>query len=195
MQPIRMVLVLPLALLIHIDVYAADVDTKFIEAARKGDTTTTVALLAEGADVNAQDGFGRNALMWASFWGDIGTVEALIGAGADVDAKGKFGLTAIMDAASRGHTGVVKALIGAGADVGARDELGNTFFTSAFQPGRPVRESPCSAAKTWQLSSRLSPDKLAKITFIGENLIVESVFLSSYNLQTKSPGAVEPPGL
>ena len=49
-----------------------------IKAVSKGDTPTTRALLAKGADVQARDANGRTALMYAAENGDPTTVQALL---------------------------------------------------------------------------------------------------------------------
>lgn len=57
------------------------------------DATTVEALVSAGADVNAQDDFGRTALMWQARRGDLTVLKSLLDAGADRglrDAEGKL---------------------------------------------------------------------------------------------------------
>jgi len=103
------------------------------------------ALIAAHANVNAQDTYGRTALMIASSRGLIGPVKILIAAGADVDLKTKKEkMTALLYATKFGtapHSGapaaqqrIIEALIGAGANVNAQDEEGNTPLMIEVQP-------------------------------------------------------------
>ena len=52
-------------------------------AARTGDIEPVKALLARGADVNAEEADGQTALMWAAAEGHVDVVRALLEAGAD----------------------------------------------------------------------------------------------------------------
>src|SRR5262245_12536787 len=63
-----------------------------IKAVSKGDTPTTRALLAKGADVQARDANGRTALMNAAKNGNPTALQPLLTKGADVNADtGKAG--------------------------------------------------------------------------------------------------------
>jgi ankyrin repeat protein len=81
------------------------------------DPATLKVLLDRGADVNAKDGNGRTALMWAAY-SDLAPVEVvrmLIGHGADVNTRNPLGESPLAFAVARGHTPVVDLLAGAGA--------------------------------------------------------------------------------
>jgi hypothetical protein len=75
------------------------------------------AMVAKGAEVNAQDDSGSTPLMWAAFdeTGDPAMVERLLALGADPQVKNKMGETALKWAMRRGQTPVVEALEKAGA--------------------------------------------------------------------------------
>ncbi len=92
-----------------------DINQALLEAAKKGDTATVKALLAEGASVDARDREGCTALMKAVFSGNNDTVRALLEAGADVNAKHKWGGTALVSAQVMGQTALVEILQKAGA--------------------------------------------------------------------------------
>ncbi|KAL2717814.1 ankycorbin-like isoform X1 [Vespula squamosa] len=70
-------------------------------------------LIEFGADVNAKDEDGRQAILWAASAGSVEAVLALARAGgaAAAGASDKDGLTALHCAASRGHARCVEALI------------------------------------------------------------------------------------
>ena len=65
-------------------------------------TQTAKLLIAKGADVNAANNDGANALIWASARGDIQTAELLIENGADVNATKKDDSSALTWASARG---------------------------------------------------------------------------------------------
>ncbi|XP_047351752.1 ankycorbin-like isoform X2 [Vespa velutina] len=70
-------------------------------------------LIEFGADVNAKDEDGRQAILWAASAGSVEAILALARAGgaAAAGASDKDGLTALHCAASRGHARCVEALI------------------------------------------------------------------------------------
>lgn len=69
-----------------------------------GHTDTVRLMLDHGADVNARDSDGRNALMEAAIIGDTETATLLLDRGAAVDAVDNHGRAAVMFAAENGHT-------------------------------------------------------------------------------------------
>jgi ankyrin repeat protein len=82
----------------------------FLRVAKQGDIATVQALLAEGADLKAQDTFGATALMRAAEADDLAMVRALLEHGADIQAQDTFGQTALMAATTQGHTAVMRVL-------------------------------------------------------------------------------------
>ena len=93
-----------------------------------GDRAAVRRLLDEGAAVDARNGAGATALMWAV--GDLEIARLLVDRGADVNAKSDDERTPLMAAAGRhGSAPVVKLLLDRRAD------------PSATAPGRGVRTS------------------------------------------------------
>src|SRR5205814_2292706 len=91
------------------------------DAAMRGDRADVVAMIKQGADVNAPQGDGVTALHWAARHGDADMVAALVGAGANARATTAFGaFTPLHLAAERGSASIVKALLASGAQVDAR---------------------------------------------------------------------------
>ena len=85
-----------------------------VEDAKVGEEIVR-ALLAARADVNARNGQGQTALMYASIDGNPGIVRALLAARADVKARNKEGQTALGIAKDCKNDEVVKLLRAAGA--------------------------------------------------------------------------------
>jgi ankyrin repeat protein len=86
-----------------------------LEAAAKGHMGVIRLLLENGANINQENKYGRNALFVASENGQETAVRILIEAGACVNNEG--GMTPIQVASEGGHKGIVEMLIKAGADV------------------------------------------------------------------------------
>lgn len=96
-------------------------------AAGRGDLAQIEKLLGEGADRDAQNRYGRTALMFAAESGHAAAVAALGGNRALRDRDGK---TAIMLAAEAGHAEAVRALLGDAS-------LDQEAFRVAFERDRP----------------------------------------------------------
>lgn len=109
--------------------------TPLMDAARAGELKAVEALLAGGAEVNAQDKFGGTALVYAAREGYTEVVRLLIAHGADVKASDTKS-TGLHKAAENGHLDVVRLLLAHGADVDAKDYDGETALVSALQRGR-----------------------------------------------------------
>ncbi|CAN5210958.1 hypothetical protein BH09DEP1_BH09DEP1_3470 [soil metagenome] len=101
-----------------------------------GNSEVVKALIAAGADVNAQNAAGDTALhtlLSSDFSNALQKGCMLINAGADVNKKNFNGETPLMIAAATGITGIFKLLVDAGADVNAQDNRGTTaLMTSAY---------------------------------------------------------------
>ena len=104
-------------------------------AAERGHTECVKALLAAGADIKAQNKYGKTPLMYAAAEGQTECVKALLAAKAEVNAKEKDGQTALMIAAREGHAECVKLLLAAGADINAQDKDGKTALMKAAERG------------------------------------------------------------
>ena len=105
-------------------------------AISRGNTETALAMIENGADVNATDQYGYTALQYAAKYGHAETVLALIANGADVNAAGQYGYTALHYAAINGHAETVLALIEKGAGVNAADIQGRTPLQIATMNGK-----------------------------------------------------------
>jgi len=104
--------------------------TPLMHAAAVGSVEAMQTLLDHGADVNATNGTGATALMWAAT--EIEKVRLLVARGADVKAVSKRGRTALYNAArSDGSAAIVRLLIASGSDPKAVDEFKATVLHAA----------------------------------------------------------------
>ena len=107
---------------------AVDGRTVVHDAALDNDTDGLLALLGNGADVDAADSFGAVPLHLAAHSGALGALEVLLGFHAIVDVEDHNGNTPLMIAVttSNDDTRLVRALVAAGADPGRRNAFGRT---------------------------------------------------------------------
>jgi TonB family protein len=116
---------------------AQDVGQSLRDRALAGEAQSVRSLLAEGAkDLDAADGTGRTALMYAVEGGYDEIVEMLLEAGARPDSRNQAGETALHLAARYGRTASARLLLGAGADFGLQDSEGRTPLYRAIEKRR-----------------------------------------------------------
>lgn len=109
-----------------------------IAAARDGDMVRVIALLAQGAEVDARtETNGYTPLLWAASRGHAETVRILLSAGANADVQADDGQTALMRACDNGRTEIAAVLVGAGADVNLATENGVTALKLATLMDHP----------------------------------------------------------
>src|SRR3712207_984936 len=86
-------------------------NSQFLQAVAKGNTTQVKQLLARGADLNArQKYFKMPALVIAASAGHAQIVRLLLNHGVPVDVEAEAGTRALHEAAAGGHAEVVKIL-------------------------------------------------------------------------------------
>jgi ankyrin repeat protein len=106
------------------------------EAAMRGDRADVLAMIKQGADVNAPQGDGVTALHWAARHGDAEMLNALVAAGASARAATLLGAyTPLHLAAERGSAAAVRALLSAGAVADAKTSTGATPLMFAAASG------------------------------------------------------------
>ncbi len=87
------------------------------------------------ADVNARQGDGSTALLWAVYAGDADRVSTLLKAGADVSLGNEFGATPLSEAARTGNTPILALLLKAGAKPKAVNQDGETALHEVARTG------------------------------------------------------------
>ena len=105
------------------------------DAARSGDTTGVLALLAEAGDPNLSQVDGTTALHWAARLNDLNMADALIGSGADPSARNRYGVTPMNLAATNGSSPMIERLLDAGADANEVGTEGETILMTASRTG------------------------------------------------------------
>jgi len=100
----------------------ANATTPLMKAALLGHDAMARALLAGGAQVDARNADGNNALWLACVGNHLDIIDLLVAAGIDIDNRNDGGATALMYAASSGRDGVVAHLLAKGADTAAETD-------------------------------------------------------------------------
>ncbi|GAA3579903.1 hypothetical protein GCM10022265_30370 [Marinobacter xestospongiae] len=113
-------------------------------------------LLAAGAQVDSQSGFGKTALYYAIQFNRLDVAELLIAAGANVnhqypsaealdsgERRCRYSIrrglrTPLMHAAQHAGPEMLSMLLEAGADLGLKDDLGDTAMAYAELGGKPA---------------------------------------------------------
>lgn len=106
--------------------------TPLLWATVLGHAKMAEALIAAGADVNAQDHQRDSPYLLAGAKGDLPILRLTLAHGADLRSTNRYGGTALIPAAERGHAEAVHLLIGAGVDVNHVNRLGWTALIEAI---------------------------------------------------------------
>ena len=114
------------------DCRAENGSTPFLNACQEGHAEVVTLLMDAGADINAKNKSGRNALMLASRYGYLPVVEILFGqGGVDLHDREIDGRNAFMLASRKGHLPVVQFLWDKGPDLETRDSSDRTALELA----------------------------------------------------------------
>jgi uncharacterized protein len=105
------------------------------DAAERGETSLALALINQGADVNAAQSDGTTALMWAAHRDDRLLIDRLLNAHADVKLMNAYGASALSQAAELGDAAVIKQLLKAGADPDSANGAGQTALMIVAREG------------------------------------------------------------
>jgi len=105
------------------------------EAAKNGDRESIRTLLKQGLKVDAAEGDGTTALLWASYRDDLETADLLIRAGASINAANDLGATPLWAASQNGGAALVRRLLKAGANPNLALLSGETPLMVASRAG------------------------------------------------------------
>lgn len=116
------------------------VDASLIAAAWANDLPRAAELIAEGADVDAQDETQQSAYLVATSEGYLDLLRLTLAEGADVDAKDSWNGTGLIRAAERGHGYVVGELLQSGIDRDHVNRIGYQAVHEAIWLGEDTPE-------------------------------------------------------
>jgi uncharacterized protein len=120
-------------------------------------------LLANKADVNAQDRSGKPPLYLAMQRGDPKIVSLLLDQKADVNLADGTGSTPLFAAVTEKHPEIVKSLLAAGAQINVQDDSGRTPLSYAAENDSPDILKMLLAAKADPNGGMFGPPLLAAI--------------------------------
>ena len=110
-------------------------ESPLADALENGRRDAALALIAQGADVDAAQGDGTTPLHWAAYRLDTELVERLLKRGADANTLNRFGASPLSEAAKAAHAEIVILLLKAGAAVDAANADGETALMLAARTG------------------------------------------------------------
>ena len=114
---------------------AAPPEAPLADAAKRADWATVRTLLQAGADVDARQGDGSNALHWASYRDNREIAALLARAGVEVNAVNDLGVTPLWAACENGSPAMAETLLAAGADPNMALPFGETPLMTAARTG------------------------------------------------------------
>jgi ankyrin repeat protein len=101
-------------------------DRALIDAARRNDVEAARRLIADGADVNAQDENLDSAFLLAGAEGRLEILKLTLAAGANLRSTNRYGGTALIPACHHGHVDTVRDLLKTAVEVNHVNRLGWT---------------------------------------------------------------------
>jgi ankyrin repeat protein len=127
---------LPLACSLLLACTFANAQSPLANLIQDGDRAAALAMIDDGADVNATQGDGSTPLHWAVYKVDHELVAQLLEHGAAADVTNKYGASALAEAVKLGDVRLVTQLLDAGADVDSPNGDGQTALMLAARVGK-----------------------------------------------------------
>jgi len=122
-----------LIVLMTISSFFSSADSELFKAARSGNDSKILELLAQGSNIDERDKLEWTPLFEAISWGKIDTAKLLIENNSSINLVNNEGNTPLHMAAFLGHTELVRLLVEKGADIEAKNNNAQTalFYASA----------------------------------------------------------------
>ena len=135
---------------LNVNAVIANATTPLMKASHIGNSDIVRSLIAAGAELNARNADGNNALWLACVGGHLDIIDILVEAGIDIDNRNDNGATPLMYAASSGKAAIVERLLARGADVtpetpdgfSALDLAGTIECLTLLRPKRSPKSAP-----------------------------------------------------
>jgi len=177
--------------------HGAGVDTRVIDAVRRGDAAGVRALIQKKAPVTVAEADGTTALHAAVQQDQVEIVQALLKAGAQANVATRYGVTPLALAATNGNPAVVGALLEAGANPNAANLEGETVLMDAARSGNVAvvdrllaAGADVNARDTWRgetavmrAASENHADVVRRLTAARADLNVRSKALAYPNIR------------
>ena len=149
-------------------------NTELLKSATTGNLDSVNALLAAGANKDAQHTSNETPLFMAASEGHTAIVERLLAAGANKDAETKNKATPLFMAASKGHTAIVDLLLAAGANKDVETIVKETpLMIAAFKGHTEIVDHLLAAGANKDAESELKFTALMCAAIKGHNAIVD----------------------
>jgi ankyrin repeat protein len=114
---------------------AAHAQRPLADLIQNGERAAALAVIDDGADVNATQGDGTTPLHWAVYKVDRELVAELLDRGAKADVTNKYGSSPLAEAVKLGEVALVRQLLDAGANVDSPNGDGQTALMLAARIG------------------------------------------------------------
>ena len=163
-------------------------------AARAGRTEVVRLLLAEGAEVDAQNDIKRTALHVAADKGQTDVVKLLVENGSNLEIRGAAGQTPLHEAVSSGHYDVAEFLLRKGADVNTRNYRGEPpLYWAAFNGERGMTQLLLSYGAQVNVKNARGRDPIDAAVFAKHPHIAE--LLRKHKTSSSARGSDRHPGV
>ncbi len=113
----------------------ATADNRLADAVKQQNKDAIQSLLSAKVDINAPQGDGSTAILWAAHWDDLETADQLIRAGADVNHANELGITPLILACTNGSAAMVGKLLSSGAKTDLAAPSGETPLMTCSRSG------------------------------------------------------------